>query len=468
MGNALADKQVSLDEIRTFDNDAQDLVQQYHEAGWTSRRSSKGHVIAYAPDGKTSASISRDSLRGRSGRNAAAPLKKWLRDQQTTKGAAFGITDLDEATAPIEARFGGEVPVRITQQVQSDPRLIEYLTSLADQGIDPFAERIAIGGGKAADGTSLWYAVDVVAAKMIIHSPDLTFSQACEHAREQGMLPAESTEADVKVYRCSEPGCGKEYPNAQQMDFHRRRIHDGYPCPDCDHAHFGSGSALAAHREKEHGVLRKHTIAKAQDQGRWCSECAKAFDSPGAYRSHLGRVHTPAEGTRPEQVLAAMATIGGTVSVDALIEHLGWKRNLLASPLKRLSDTGQLVRVAKAQYRLPDEVTVTHTEPRDVPVTSPPVTPARDTEDDTRDVPGTSPVSDLTNLLVELPDGDSAVEMIAKIRAVVTPPLLAQLREVTAERDRLAHDLDIMTKERDDMKARVQLLNEAFRALGDD
>lgn len=475
MGTDLADDltqhQVDLDEIRTFDNDAQDLVRQYHAAGWTSRRSTKGHVIAYAPDGVTSASISRDSLRGRSGRNAAAPLKKWLRDQEekkaASKGAAFGITDIDEATKPIEERFGSEVPPRIAQQLRGARRLIEYVESLESKGINPFDHRLAIGGVR--ENTARWYVADTVTQQIIIHSEGVTLDEAYDDARESGMLPPVSEADEMKMFQC--PDCDERYATQNQLTFHRQRIHDGYTCPECQ-APFSNGSGLAAHREKEHDVWRKSTIKAAKEADRWCAECKKAFRTRPSYLSHRGRAHPSGElgeRTRPQMVAEYLAE-QGSATVQQIAAALEWTPKITGPVLARMAIDGRVVRVDKGTYRLPGDVTVTSPdvppERADVAPVVPAVTPSRDTEggDVPGDVPVSSPVSPLTDLLTSLPDGDTAVDMVAKIRAVVTPPLVAQLREVSAERDRLVHENELLSKELGDLQARFELLKEALGA----
>jgi hypothetical protein len=453
---AEAPHQVSLDEIRTFDGDAQKLVEQYHAAGWSSRRSSKGHVIAYSPDGKASTSISRDSLRGRSGRNAAAPLKKWLRDQEAkkaAKGAAFGIADIDEATKPIEERFSGEVPVRIVRELAGNPQLVAYIEALEAKGIKPFDHRLSVGG--VSEDVTQWFVADLVTHEIIIHSSAITLDRAYEIARESEMLPplADKDET-VKMFECDQ--CQERFENTSHLEFHRKRIHDGFSCKDCDHEPFTSGNSLAKHREEVHGVLRKGTIAKAVKERRWCEDCRQVFDTPNGLAGHLGRMHRSDAGSLPEQVLALLTDNGGTFSVSQARAQLpDQSASRISQAFGALVHQGRAVRVGRGEYGLPTG--------RDVTVTSPgqAVTPDRDTGGD---VTGTSPVTALTNLLVDLPDGDTAVDMIAKIRAVVTPPLITQLREVTAERDRLVHDNELLTKELGDLKARFDLLKEALGA----
>lgn len=60
-----------------FDSDATALVLDAAAAGWRGFVSGRRHVILYAPDGRGTISVSRDSLRGRSGRNARAAFERW-------------------------------------------------------------------------------------------------------------------------------------------------------------------------------------------------------------------------------------------------------------------------------------------------------------------------------------------------------------------------------------------------------
>lgn len=53
------------------------LALEMQQAGWVPRVTKAGHVIMYAPDGETTMTLSRDSLRGRSGRNMKATFERW-------------------------------------------------------------------------------------------------------------------------------------------------------------------------------------------------------------------------------------------------------------------------------------------------------------------------------------------------------------------------------------------------------
>jgi len=77
-------------DLRTYDNEAWSLVKRMQEHGWTGRLSGNGHVVMYAPDGVHSQTFSRDSLRGRSGRNARAMFERWLRQREGVEEGADG------------------------------------------------------------------------------------------------------------------------------------------------------------------------------------------------------------------------------------------------------------------------------------------------------------------------------------------------------------------------------------------
>lgn len=70
-------RKLTKSDIRAFDQAATDLVLEMVDADWTGYISSKGHAIMFAPDGRATLSIARDSKRGRSGRNAAAAYRRW-------------------------------------------------------------------------------------------------------------------------------------------------------------------------------------------------------------------------------------------------------------------------------------------------------------------------------------------------------------------------------------------------------
>ena len=85
----------------------------------------------------------------------------------------------------------------------------------------------------------------------------------------------------------------------------------------------------------------------------------------------------------------------------------------------------------------------------DVTVTSPPVTPA--------------PAADvLLDHLLAVPTGDDAEAMVAKIRAVVSAPLVAEVQRLRTERDDLAHQNSLLAKQVEELETRMSILREAM------
>lgn len=68
---------ISRHELRRFDAQATALILEAVAAGWIGYISNRNHAILYAPDRRGTISISRDSKRGRSGRNADAAYRRW-------------------------------------------------------------------------------------------------------------------------------------------------------------------------------------------------------------------------------------------------------------------------------------------------------------------------------------------------------------------------------------------------------
>jgi hypothetical protein len=81
-------------DLRAFDRHSTDLIMKMIDHGWEGRVSQRGHAILRAPDGTTTASVSRDHSNGQTRRNAEAAWNRWLREQ-----SAFG--EAATPTAPV-------------------------------------------------------------------------------------------------------------------------------------------------------------------------------------------------------------------------------------------------------------------------------------------------------------------------------------------------------------------------------
>lgn len=90
MSDQLSRQEIS--QSLTFDKEMTELMLEMQEAGWTARITKRGHAIMKAPDGVTTAALSRDSLRGRAGRNARAEFERWKRQSVDEMIVPEGVT----------------------------------------------------------------------------------------------------------------------------------------------------------------------------------------------------------------------------------------------------------------------------------------------------------------------------------------------------------------------------------------
>jgi hypothetical protein len=66
-----------------FDKENRELVYAMHDAGWTGRRTSKGHFLAKAPDGSTQITVQAKNGNNRGLRNAKSTFLRWVREHMT-------------------------------------------------------------------------------------------------------------------------------------------------------------------------------------------------------------------------------------------------------------------------------------------------------------------------------------------------------------------------------------------------
>lgn len=86
-------EQLTRADLKSFDAQSTQIVLEYMELGWTGYISTKGHAIVLSPDGESTEAVSRDSLRGRSGRNQRAALERWKRAANGEEEEAVVLED---------------------------------------------------------------------------------------------------------------------------------------------------------------------------------------------------------------------------------------------------------------------------------------------------------------------------------------------------------------------------------------
>lgn len=315
-------------DIRTFDGDAQQLVQDFQEAGWRGYMTSRGHAFMLAPDRKTTANVSRESLRGRSGRNARAKLTAWLRDNGKA-ATAFG-TPTPEPESPITTLAGNTDAVTgaLVRSVRGHPAIIAW-----HEEHPQMAYRLHIVGDPAVDSVTAWAAFDILnkRARLVAMgdaaTPELAWdwlrgvkpelfkgkrhdsgkkdttmrvaTAAVEAVNNNGSNGNGHHEDVPEKFICSV--CGKE---SKSLGGHRLHTssHETANCPVCGKEVRGSGP-LARHMST-HQVKIKRSDEKKPEP-----ETAK----PDVLSEHL--ISVP-DGADAEAMVAAMRAIVAAPLVD--------------------------------------------------------------------------------------------------------------------------------------------------------
>ncbi|SLG92068.1 Uncharacterised protein [Mycobacteroides abscessus subsp. abscessus] len=74
--------------LKGFDAHARRIVRDALADGWLARRSAKGHILLYAPDGVTTAAVSRHMSVPRVRENTERPIRAWRQRQADIDPAA--------------------------------------------------------------------------------------------------------------------------------------------------------------------------------------------------------------------------------------------------------------------------------------------------------------------------------------------------------------------------------------------
>jgi hypothetical protein len=390
-------------DIRTFDDDAKRLVMDFQAVGWRGYLNKNHHVFMLSPDGGSTASISRSSLRGRSGKNARAQLTGWLRRQveeaqaiAEARHTAFGVLPDEPKSLPT---YHGEGANRVTTRMLAEMKRAPALSAWHKEHGTLAALNILMPNEDESDDR--WAAFDLSgpAPVLLAHSPRLEESAAWEalHAdrpevfgvpeNDQGRIEEDTV---AKLYKCGQ--CEQTFDNPPKLGMHVQQEHPTrtFPCDQCDKV-LKTAGALNLHRNGKHPTLKVCPV----------EGCGFETLNSGAFKRHTVKNHEPA---------AAVDVVDETVLPEV------------------------------------EEVVVPDADDGDTGVTS----PGRH-----GDV--------LLDHLEYVPEGNDAEDQIAKIRAIVAAPLVAELRTVRAERDRYRDEVEKLTKERADFEARWNLMQEAMR-----
>lgn len=433
--------QVSTGEIKHFDDEAKALVALFHTAGWHSYMTGNGHsAFMLAPDGKTTTTVTRESLRGRSGKNAASKLKKWLRDEGVRlrneakpKVGTFGVPA--DTSGLIDLTEGAAVPVKIMVSLQRHPVAGPWLE-----------QRMKRRGGAVAqfdldqvtlltddDRPGYWILADKSRPPMLVAASDgVGQDEAMTALREQApeLFETDDGEQAMTEGKQSRKILDKGVPLSE---YWTQRADGLYVCLACEDRTFTSLQAVTGH------LALGHRPREYQ-----CKVCEQVFTAPAALGNHRKREHGATTSLHEDKKAAASVTA------------CRWCGKAFDTNRGRAAHEASV----HAGEEMP-EVTITQGPPRhvevpvgDVTVTSPPVTP---------DEPAPAPTGDvLMDHLLDVPGGDDAEALVARIRALVSAPLVVEVQRLRAERDQLRHDITIVTKEKEEIETRMAILREAL------
>lgn len=391
-------QELNASDVKTFDDDAKKLLAMMAMTKWRGYLSSASHAIMHAPDRKTTIVVSRDSLRGRSGNNAKAEYRRWLKAQipplqkkvdewDALEKSPFG--NLLDAQAPAGMEPGswawrGGAPVGLHKdqalEMKRSEAVCEWMNSRTGEQIK--AEGALIYADEQPRSWSLfdtrgWPSLvdhgstttpEEAYARFLRLAPDAFPGQAAPPA------PDEEITDVAKMYAC--PDCGKTWDNKRAVDAHR----------------------LAAHTQKS-----------------WtCEDCGRVFHSAGTHVLHVA-THNK----------VACEVCGHMVVPHFLPRHMDKHGNERAKA------------VAKEVAVSPDAT-----------LTSPPDTVAKEVV--------VSPDVRVTS------EGDSAI--LHQVRLMVSEPLVTQNLALRARVTELEAENERLVTEREDAKARMQLILEAAQA----
>lgn len=426
MPNYATLQELTAADVKTFDDDAKKLLAMMTMAKWRGYLSSQNHAIMHAPDGVSTIAVSRDSLRGRSGRNAKADFERWL------KGQVDEITDHMEAVERLEHSPFGDLTQALTHprvekggwgwrdgapiglrtdaavEIKRNQEVCEWMNSRTreqrkDEGALLYDAKAPLSwavfdtrGWPSLVGHGSGTTAEEAYANFLTLDPDAFPGQRPE------LTPEESTNV-ATMYECPDCGqtwdnrhavaahragahstkvwtcevCGREFKSAGTIALHTG-THNKAPCPEC-------GDAVVPHFLTRH--LAKHENARAKAEGK------------GPV------VQTEPRGNARPRTLCAIC--GEAVSQKAMVAHLA-----------------------------------THTAQAPATVSQAPATVSPD---------------------ITLTSGDSG-DVLAKIRAIVAEPLVAQNLALEARVAELEAQNQRLVAEREDAKARIALILEAVQA----
>jgi hypothetical protein len=256
-------------ELKHFDSDAKTLVLKMQAAGWRGHMTNTGHAFMYAPDGATTASVSRSSLRGRSGKNATAVFDRWIRQQKQAREAAeqpnaFGLTaaQLGEPDSTPIPDIGGKLaPTALVAEMRRSEAYIAFVRKFATSDETAAASQMILPSWERPREWAV-FDITVTPPVLVAHGSKCDVDQAWLRLQELhpeyfGVVVEDVNGGqDMKVYVCNTEGCTMQFESAGALNLHRSGKHpELLTCPveGCGRevrGHGGLGAHMRSHRPK--------------------------------------------------------------------------------------------------------------------------------------------------------------------------------------------------------------------------
>jgi hypothetical protein len=437
-------------DLKAFDNDAVSLVMKYQLHGWIGRMSSNNHALMRSPDGTATASVSRKSNRGRSGRNGERPLNQWLEKRAAEHEAelqttAFGVPEhkkrewqwRETALPPWQAAAEQSYDARLRMHkaltdwwkaFKNGEHRYQLVEERDDQWVvleseGPKGPIRLVASGPAVAPADI---EDMLAQIARINNKETHPMDDAGPLTDKETGKETDQEADQE-FPCTEPGCGRSFPTKGALVLHGySHDSDGFACPLCPRV-LGTPAARGLHLAgklhaddprlpKAMAMLKagkkRHPRKKgAPDRAcEYCGMIMPARSISGHYRGHknAGDIKIADGGTPPTTAITAPAITPkapeAVTAPSATAEALAVRTVPLAT--------------------LPEPAAVVNG------------TGHKDTPD----------------------------EVLNRVRALINPELVGELERLRATCHRLESEVETLTRQRDDLQAWKDMIKEASNA----
>jgi len=290
-------------DLAPFDDEAVRLIRAMESEGWRGRVSSRGHAILRAPDGVTTASVSRDHDKHRSTRqNAWAEFERWRR----------------RATPPPTPEDASMATVLVCPECQAtfpDAKALKVHTREAHKPMRPAYTCPECG--------EIWWSPQAMRLHLVRKHPD-----------SDSLPPADPTP-------CTEPGCEYVGRSHGALNVHLRQVHPDGVCPLCGvKVRMATLSRHLGHvhtpEERDKLAAMPKVVVKPTKAPTAAVEATELHEAPADRNGVLDYLVTVTTGKEAEDIVAAIRAVVAPPLVDE-VRRLRTRNTQLQSELDTAS-----------------------------------------------------------------------------------------------------------------------------------